>query len=323
MKGISVIICCYNSAARLPRTLACLQAQVTPPDFRWEIVLVNNASTDDTVAVAQSIWSTEIPPRAVCRIVEEPAAGQYFARMRGVLEARYKVVVFCDDDNELDKDYVYLAWKVMAQDERIGAAGGQIHPVTDAPSWPEWFEAYKDKYATGVPASQSGDVSHRGFVLGAGLITRRQLFLQVFDERYPSLLNGRHGSSLSTGDDFEYCKRLLLWGYTLYYEQHLKIHHFIPQERLTVNYRDRLMAGILASRTVLSEYDKALILQRRNQHKNKWRLLLLGPFRILFARLGLSNRSLTDERLVFFYLAPFTMKADPVKTIIKRFIQRA
>jgi len=320
--GISIIICCYNSAGRLPRTLACLLAQQVPTDFHWEILLVNNASTDNTVTVAQAAWDQNKPLNAVCRVVEEPNPGQYFARKKGALEARYEVILFCDDDNLLDPHYVYTAARIIEQDKNIGAAGGQIHPVTDAPEWPSWFNEYKDKYATGIPAPQSGDVSHRGFVLGAGMVTRRQLFLQVFDERYPSLLNGRNGYALSTGDDFEYCMRLLLWGYSLYYEQGLQMQHFIPQSRLTIAYRDRLMQGIIASREVLTEYDKALILQKRNQHKNKWRLLLLAPFRIWLVRMGWSRRSLIDEQLVLFYLSPFHINEGPVRTTIKRFINR-
>ncbi|GAA0558624.1 hypothetical protein GCM10009415_45760 [Chitinophaga japonensis] len=204
----------------------------------------------------------------------------------------------------------------------IGAAGGQNFPVTNVGAYPEWFEEYKDKYAVGVPAEESGDVSHRGFVLGAGLVTRKSLFLQVFDNRYPSLLNGRNGEKLTTGDDFEYCKRLLLWGYTLYYEKGLKLDHFIPAERLTIDYRNKLMEGIIASQKVLREYDTALRLYRKNKHKSRWRLLLLTPFRIRLAQLGLSKRDIVDEQLVLFYLSPFHTKADPVRTSIKRFLNR-
>jgi len=320
VKGVSVIICCYNSASRLPQTLAHLNKQVVPEDFFWEIILVNNASSDNTVEYAKSVWQENQPVNASCRVVDELCPGQMFARKKGAREAKYECLIFCDDDNLLDENYVYLSWQVMGKDKMIGAAGGQNVPVTNVDTYPDWFEEYKDKYAIGIPAEESGDVTHRGFVLGAGLITRRTLFLQVFDDRYPSLLNGRNGEKLTTGDDFEYCKRLLLWGFTLYYDKHLKLKHFIPAERLTTDYRDRLMDGIREASKVLSVYDRALYLHNKNKHKNKWRLLMLTPFRILLARIGLSKRDLLTERQVLFYLSPFATSQDEVTNSIKKFL---
>ncbi len=54
-KGVSVVVCCYNSAPRLPETLMHLFAQIVNPDIKWEIIIINNASTDDTLEVAQAI----------------------------------------------------------------------------------------------------------------------------------------------------------------------------------------------------------------------------------------------------------------------------
>src|SRR5260221_14664859 len=54
--GVSVVICCYNSAARLPETLKHLARQVVPPSIPWEGILVNKASRDDTTDVAARVW---------------------------------------------------------------------------------------------------------------------------------------------------------------------------------------------------------------------------------------------------------------------------
>lgn len=318
--GASVIVCCYNSAARLPRTLAHLAGQVVPEDFFWEIILVNNASTDNTVECATEIWNKLHPKNVDFKIINESETGLIHARKRGVNEAKSECIIFCDDDNWLDKSYVFISHMVIEKNKIIGAAGGQNLPVTDADSYPEWFEEYKDKYGLGIPAITSGDVSYRTFILGAGLVTRKSLFLQIFDDKYPSLLKGRNGKQLSSGDDFEYCKRLLLWGYKLYYDENMKLEHFIPKERLTIAYRQGLMEGITGAGKVLNEYDLAIRMHKRNKNKNKWRLLILSPFRILFAQLGWSKRVLTDERLTFFYLAPFHFGADPVKGLIKKFM---
>ena len=318
--GVSVIICCYNSALRLPLTLQHLADQIIPDEFLWEIIVVNNASTDDTAASAIDLWKQFAPGSTVLKVIDELKPGQMYARITGATAARFDNLVFCDDDNLLDKNYVWLAQEVLLKDEHIGAAGGQNYPVTNAALYPDWFEEYKDKYAIGIPAAQSGDVSYKGFVLGAGLITRRHLFLASFDPQYPSLLPGRNGEKLSTGDDFEYCKRLLLRGYKLQYDDRLLLQHFIPKERLTLDYRERLMAGIREAGKILSEYDLAIKTIKRIKHKNRFRLLLLSPFRIFFARTGLSKRNPEDEKLTLQYLLPLQLERNKVRAAIKKFV---
>src|SRR5882757_8940798 len=104
--GVSVIICCYNSAVRLPQTLKHLAEQNVPENLLPEIILVNNASTDDTVAVATETWNRFGPKNIEFKIVNEPEPGQMHARKKGAEEARYECIIFCDDDNWLDKNYV-------------------------------------------------------------------------------------------------------------------------------------------------------------------------------------------------------------------------
>jgi glycosyltransferase involved in cell wall biosynthesis len=320
-KGVSVILCCYNSAERISATLKHLAQQITPEDFYWEVILIDNASTDNTAEVVLSVWDQVKHNNVDLRIINEPMSGQVFARKKGVSESKYEYIVFCDDDNWLDESYVYTAYIRMGSDPSIGIAGGQNYPVSDIDTYPPWFEEYKDKYATGIPAEKSADVSLRGFILGAGMITRKSLFIELNDEKYPSLLNGRNGEKLSTGDDFEYCKRALLRGYKLYYDEGLKLEHFIPAQRLTIAYRDRLMQGIGEAGKVLDEYDLAIHIKKRFEKKNKLRLILLSPIRIFLAALGLAkNRNVRDEKLTLYYLNPFSTTSNTTREQIKKFI---
>ena len=54
--GVSFLLCTYNGANRLAETLACLAAQDAPAGIPWEIVFVDNASTDGSAIVAQEFW---------------------------------------------------------------------------------------------------------------------------------------------------------------------------------------------------------------------------------------------------------------------------
>ncbi len=55
--GVSIIICCYNSERRLPETLAHLFTQQVSEDIPWEIIVVNNASSDATSRIAAQAFS--------------------------------------------------------------------------------------------------------------------------------------------------------------------------------------------------------------------------------------------------------------------------
>lgn len=79
--GVTVLVCCHNSTARLPPTIECLARQVVAPDISWEVVIVDNASTDDTGAFAQTLW----PPqsRVSFRVVQEPQLGLGYATRPG------------------------------------------------------------------------------------------------------------------------------------------------------------------------------------------------------------------------------------------------
>lgn len=261
-KGISIIVCCYNSESRLSKTLEHLAKQEIRNDVPVELILVNNASTDCTRDIAQAEWA-KYDTDFLFRVVVEEKQGIIFARIRGVHESQYEYILFCDDDNWLQSDYLQKAFDLMESNAKIGALGGQSIAVSDI-DFPEWFSDFQISWAIGEQANESGDVSKRGWIWGAGLITRRTLLTKVLNNKYPFLNQGRTGSDLTSGDDCEICKRILLSGYILYYDKSLLLYHYIPHERLSWKYKKKLFEGIDLSELVLQKYD--LIIQEMNKN---------------------------------------------------------
>lgn len=253
MKGVSVVVCCYNSATRLTETIRHLSQQCLEKDSSVEIVIVNNASTDDTIMVARRECENIKNSRIDFLVLDQPIPGKSYALEKGVEIAKYENIIICDDDNWLEKNYISNAIKIVNSDEKIGAAGGLGIAVCEI-QLPEWWEDVKIGYAIGPQGCQTGDISNRKFLWGAGMVTKKSLFLQAFSTKFPPLLTCRKGGNLTSGGDAEYSMRLILLGYKLFYDESLIFRHYIPKERLTVSYRDRLLVGIANSQIVLIEY---------------------------------------------------------------------
>src|SRR6185437_3196683 len=127
--GISVVVCTYNGAARLPQTLAHLAAQENTGAVAWEVLVVDNASTDDTAEVARRCWPADAP--TPLRVVDEPRIGLSSARIRGFSEARYEIVSFIDDDNWVANDWISRVSETMSADSKLGAFNGLSYPVCE------------------------------------------------------------------------------------------------------------------------------------------------------------------------------------------------
>ncbi len=249
MKGISIVMCCYNSALRLEETFTYLASLIIPDSYPVELVLVDNASTDDTSQKAKGKWQKAKEPFEL-KVISEPLPGKTKALSRGVHEAQYDVVVFCDDDNWLQADYLIKALTILDKYPEIGAVGGNSILV----SWsstgsystnlPDWFEKYQSVYACGKQADKSGICTSRMYLWGAGLVSRKDILQKVYHKDYPPVSVGRSKESLSSGEDVELCMRIVLQGYELYYSEDLVFQHAIDQKRLNEEYRDRLVQGV-------------------------------------------------------------------------------
>lgn len=252
LRGVSIIVCCYNSAFRLPETLRHLAMQEVASDIPWEVIVVNNASTDDTSVVATKEWGKHLCNTAF-KVIDQPIQGLSAARKMGVEQAIYKYIIFCDDDNWLAPNYVQLAFEIMNDDPEIGVLGGQTEVVSTIQP-PDWFEDVKGNYAVGKQSNASGDITSRGYLWGAGFVLRRNLLMKCYEVGLFSLLSGRKVNELSSGDDTEICQWFIMSGYKLYYDEKLKLKHFIPEVRLKQDYFKKMLKGHETAQKVINIY---------------------------------------------------------------------
>lgn len=259
MDGISIIVCCYNSGSRLLPTLTHLARQKCHLPF--EVIVVDNASNDDTflqVQIFRKLFNISIP----FKILMEPKQGLSYARNKGIEEALYEYIVFCDDDNWLEENYILNAYDFLSKNPTYAATGGKSEAVfQDGIIPPTWFKEIESAYAIGQQGPD-GNITSRGYLWGAGISFRKSIYLQVFNKDYPSLLTGRKGTELSSGEDTEFCMRCILIGYELNCSSELKFKHFISSTRLTNDYKNRLFKGFESATEVINKYNFFLILTK-------------------------------------------------------------
>ena len=237
--SVSIVLCCHNSAPRLPQTLAHLAAVQVPAGMAWEVLLVDNASTDDTAQVAERLWSAAGAP-APLHVLTEPHLGLNHARWTGIRAARHDIVSFVDDDNWVDPQWLPVLHRVFAAHPTVGAVGGLAEPAFEVQA-PDWFEQVQQGYACGPQADMAGPVpTQRGHLHGAGLSLRRSALLELDAHGFSPLMVGRSGGNLASGEDTELCHALTAAGWTLWYEPTLRLSHYMPAGRLTLAYARRL-----------------------------------------------------------------------------------
>ncbi|GAB4401308.1 MAG: hypothetical protein OHK0053_23850 [Microscillaceae bacterium] len=273
INGISVVICCYNSARRIETTLLHLVHQEF--DKKWEVILVDNNCRDNTVEVALSVWSG-LKTKTPLNIVKEYKSGLSFARQKGISASKYDIIVFVDDDNHLHPDYLHRAYQRMQDFPNMAAIGGQGIPIfEEKTSVPDWFPKYASSYATGPIAPKSG-ILHEPYLnpYGAGLVLRKNAVKDVFSTGFTFALNDRKGLNLESGGDIELLYAVRLKRYDVFFDEDLIFNHFIPKNRLEYGYFKKINFYFGKSSEIIRMYDNYINFYKK-EHKLTRSFLLL------------------------------------------------
>ena len=230
MVEVTVILCTYNRCQNLAKVLDNLAAQTVPKGIEWEVIVVDNNSSDETKSVVDGLCR-RYPERF--RYLFESNQGLSYARNAGLREARGEVVAFIDDDVTIEPTWLQNLTMSLHTGKWAGA-GGRIVPdwPCTPPCWVpqnEWFGmAPLVIFDLGLEA-----VPLRDAPFGTNMAFRRRLF-----ERYGNFRTdlGRCAKNLLGNEDTEFGRRLLAAGERLKYEPTAVVHHSVPQNRLRRGY---------------------------------------------------------------------------------------
>ncbi|MBP2676697.1 MAG: glycosyl transferase family 2, partial [Deltaproteobacteria bacterium] len=124
---ISVVICTRNRAESLNRTLLRFSSIPIPGEISWEIVVVDNGSTDSTRSVIEEFRESS---GLDVRYVHEQEPGLSRARNRGLREAKGKMIAFTDDDIIVDANWITEILKESRASEDAAMIFGQTKPYS-------------------------------------------------------------------------------------------------------------------------------------------------------------------------------------------------
>jgi glycosyltransferase involved in cell wall biosynthesis len=240
--ALSVVVATHNRAALLEETLRALMAQATPADLRWEIVVVDNRSTDGTRPLVERMAALS---RDRIRYVFAPRLGKSVALNIGIEAARGAVLALTDDDVSPAVHWVATAAKVLDRWDAAGA-GGRILPRWEAqpPSWLLRNQRLLDHLAimefdrpAVLPVDMVGPPPPPQ-VWGANMIFRRAALRSLggFD-----LTLGPVGRKRYCEEDCDIVRRMLRGGYRVVYDPELTVFHRIPRARLRRGYFRRVV----------------------------------------------------------------------------------
>ena len=248
---LTVIICTHNPRKEyLRRTLEALRTQALPSD-QWELLLIDNASNE----VLEEKWDLSWHPHA--RHIRENELGLTPARLRGIAEAMGDLLVFVDDDNVLQADYLTVLMDLDAAHAKLGCFGaGILEPEFEVEPAP------KLRHYTGSLALRSVDLPQWSNIptdaiipWGAGLAVRRTVakrYLTVVQGCAIRKSLGRSGQNLNSGEDDEFSWIACELGLGKGLFPSLRITHLIDQRRVEERYLLALETGHAFSRTFLN-----------------------------------------------------------------------
>lgn len=258
MVGISVIVCCYNSVHRLKPTIEHLLNQVGIDQNQWEVLIVDNASTDNTSELATYLWENskkENSPQF--KIIKEFTPGLSAARMCGINNSSFDFLLFCDDDNWLSENYLFEALSIMKDNLNTGVIGGYGKPVFEEQEPPYFWKNQYHTLAIGSQYSEEGNITNtRKVVYGAGMIVNKNAFIELINKyQFEFQSTGRIGLSLASSEDHELCLAIRMIGYEILWYKKLQFYHYIPKNRTEINYYKKLFLGFGLSGPMLIGYN--------------------------------------------------------------------
>lgn len=226
---ISVLFSTHNGKSVLPDTLEGY-CNVEARDIPWEMIIVNNASTDDTTQILASYVG-----RLPLKIIDCPTPGKNVALNSAIQSIESDYIIVTDDDAIPDKDFISSWLNTFETQKDYSIFGGKIEPLFRTPA-PDWMAVsrfhFEEIYAARnlndgpIPAAQifGPNMAVRKNVFDAGLTFNENIGPSSNNKDYPM------------GSETEFCTRVERNGYKAWFSSAPSVQHIVRPNQMTTEY---------------------------------------------------------------------------------------
>ena len=224
----SIIICTYNRSDSLMRTLSSLASMNPPIDRSWEIIVVDNKSSDGTKSVVEE-FSRRCEQEVI--YLYEKTQGKSFALNRGIEAARGDILAFTDDDVRVHSDWLKNILRNFNKTD-ASCLGGKILLEWDV-SRPEWLGKFLVDQLGYLDLGEEKVRLSRPKIYGANFAVRSGILRKHggFDTQA-----GPIGGKMYAGEDTFFIEKLIKAEETVLYSPDIIVHHCIPKSHIKKSY---------------------------------------------------------------------------------------
>jgi len=262
----TVIIPTYNRASSLGRALQSV-ADMDLSRELYEVVVVDNSSTDDTPRVVQGFLGRGVS----IRYLKEARLSLTAARHAGANAASAPILSYLDDDVIVDRGWLPGVIDAFESDDKVGVVGGPILPIFEAEP-PDWVKEYypMSGWLSLMDRGSSRHETHDAY--GPNFSVRKDVLQEVAGFPADTIgveAQGRAGvvEKIYVGSgDVGLCAKVRKAGYKVLYEPKALVHHVIPAVRLTKAWWHSRLAGEGCCNALTQQYqyeeDRAELIRR-------------------------------------------------------------
>jgi glucosyl-dolichyl phosphate glucuronosyltransferase len=234
---LTIALCTWNRSTVLEKALHALTEMVRPAGLSWEVIVVDNNSTDDTGGVL-----ARFQDRLPLRPVREATPGASHARNRAVSEARGEAILWTDDDAIVDPDWLAAYAQALTASPGVALFGGPIRPLFEVPP-PAWLVEGWDSVSGAYAVRDLGpnplalDTAHVPY--GPNYAVRTGVHRQF---QYDTTLGPTTGGNIR-GEETALIRAVLNAGHLGQWVPEARVSHLVPASRQTVSYLRRYYEG--------------------------------------------------------------------------------
>lgn len=263
---LSIIICTYNRDKYIYNALKNIAENDFPVD-KYEILLINNNSTDNTESECNRF--VQDFPQVNFRYFIELKQGLSHARNRGTEESKGDVLIFLDDDSFVKKNYLQNLQQQLSHYSDAMAFGGRIIPLFENRVTPKWLCHWTYSWVSAIDKGNKVILFEgSSYPIGANMGFRKACIDKC------GLFNtelGRTKKNLMCGEEKDLFNRVKDKGYKIYYFPDIEVQHVIPPSRTTKDYIVRMGKGIgMSEKLRCTKLGKSAIYLRCFSEFIKW-----------------------------------------------------